>query len=172
MDKHKTKVIFLLERDEPKTVFAYFPELEHNGITRVCYAHVGQHSGCHPDYAKECKEASVKQYLDLYEELLSIGYNLKVLNKQKIKTIDRIVYPVNSRYGAPMGRANIDKRETFEVNGQTYAQYNGKLFDCRVPMPDGCYDKGGAYWGIGKELRVSYTKDLSFIKFYRVGDID
>ena len=33
---------------------------------------------------------------------------------------------------------------------------------------DGAYDKGGAYWGCGAELRVSYTKDLSFIRFYRV----
>ena len=32
---------------------------------------------------------------------------------------------------------------------------------------DGAYDKGGAYWGIGKRLRVSYTKDLKYINFYR-----
>lgn len=42
------------------------------------------------------------------------------------------------------------------------------VFDCRVPMDSsGAYDKGGAYWGIGAELRVQYTKDLSFVRFYR-----
>ena len=88
-----------------------------------------------------------------------------------MKTIDKIITKVNSQYGAPMGRNNVDNREIFEVNGKQYAQYNGKLFDCRVPMSnDGAYDRGGAYWGLGKELRVSYTKDLSYIKFYRVGD--
>jgi hypothetical protein len=77
----KTKVFFLLERDNSGRVFAYFPELEFSNVQRTCYAHIGQHSACHPDYARECKEASVKQYFDLYEELLSIGYDLKVLNK-------------------------------------------------------------------------------------------
>lgn len=32
---------------------------------------------------------------------------------------------------------------------------------------DNTYDKGGAYWGIGSQLRVSYTKDLAYINFYR-----
>jgi hypothetical protein len=84
-----------------------------------------------------------------------------------MKTIDKIIGNVNSKYGAPMGRANVGQHPnpTFNINK--------RVFDCRVPMSnDGAYDRGGAYWGIGKELRVSYTKDLSFIKFYRVGDID
>ena len=52
----------------------------------------------------------------------------------------------------------------------------------RVPavvVPDGevegpgrrrrtAYDAGGAYWGAGSRLRVSYTKDLSYIHFYRI----
>jgi hypothetical protein len=44
------------------------------------------------------------------------------------------------------------------------------IFDSAVPMSDGAYDRGGAYWGIGKQLRVKYTKDLTYIKFYRLGD--
>ena len=43
-----------------------------------------------------------------------------------------------------------------------------RIFDCYVPMRDGAYDKGGAYWGIGSPLRVEYTKDLSYVKFYRI----
>jgi hypothetical protein len=46
---------------------------------RTCYSHIGQHSACHPDYAKECKEAT--DYQELKEELESIGYSLNILNK-------------------------------------------------------------------------------------------
>jgi len=35
----------------------------------------------------------------------------------------------------------------------------------------GAYDKGGAYWGLGNEIRVRYNKDLTFIEFYRVESI-
>ena len=59
-----------------------------------------------------------------------------------------------------MGRSNVGEKPS-----------NKKVFDCRVPLSgDGAYDSGGAYWGIGRELRVSYTKDLTYIRFYRRGD--
>jgi hypothetical protein len=92
IDTETTKVKFFLERDFDENdketfaenhVFAYFPNemYSYDGITRSCYAHIGQHSACHPDYAKECKEATKEQYQDLKAELESIGYKLKVLNK-------------------------------------------------------------------------------------------
>ena len=37
----------------------------------------------------------------------------------------------------------------------------------KVPLIDGAYDKGGAYWGFPDNLRVAYTKDLSYVEFYR-----
>lgn len=75
------------------------------------------------------------------------------------RTIDLIITKVNGQYGAPMGRANVGVVE--HVEGE-------KVFDCRVPMSsDGAYDRGGAYWGIGRELRVKYTRSLDFIQFYR-----
>lgn len=77
-----------------------------------------------------------------------------------MKTIDKILTKVNCTYGAPMGRHNAGGISTF---------CNKRIFNCRVPM-NGAYDKGGAYWGLGNELRVSYTKDLSYINFYRVGE--
>jgi hypothetical protein len=43
---------------------------------------------------------------------------------------------VSSRYGAPMGRRQ-DKPSDFE----------GKVYLQKVPMVDGDYDSGGAYWG-------------------------
>ena len=67
----------------------------------------------------------------------------------------KVIYKVNGKYGAPMGRPNVGKP-------------TGRIFDRRVPLIEGYYDKGRAYWGIGPELRVSYNADLTFILFYRV----
>lgn len=74
-----------------------------------------------------------------------------------MKTIDKIITKLSCKYGAPMGRANVGTKPS-----------NIKVYDCYVPMSDGAYDKGGAYWGLGKPLRVSYTKDLTYINFYRI----
>lgn len=86
----KTKVLFLIDKPEDQFtgdhergttgVFAYFPEVVHNGELKTCYSHIGQHSACHPDYAKECKEATPDQYADLKKELEGLGYNLNVIN--------------------------------------------------------------------------------------------
>ncbi len=76
-----------------------------------------------------------------------------------MRTINKIITKVDTSRGAPMGRANVGtKDDTIKKT----------VFDCRVPMSDSAYDKGSVYWGIGKELRVSYTKDLTYIRFYRV----
>jgi len=82
-----------------------------------------------------------------------------------MKTIDKIITPVNTRRGAPMGRINIGTKKPTDK----------RVYDCRVPMCSCCgaYDKGGAYWGSNRmgdigELRVSYTKDLSYVHFYRL----
>lgn len=71
----KTKVKFY--RDSGG-VFAYFPDEIHHGQTRVCYAHVGQYSACHPDYLTECKPVKPEVAADLIEELKSIGYDLEI----------------------------------------------------------------------------------------------
>lgn len=84
MDKHKTKVVFLIEptEDGKEAIFAFFPKMYYNKelykTTFTCYAHIGQHSACHIDYIKECKEATPEQYADLKAELQSIGYNLQI----------------------------------------------------------------------------------------------
>ncbi|HEY3525972.1 MAG TPA: hypothetical protein VGK47_07235 [Nitrososphaeraceae archaeon] len=81
-----------------------------------------------------------------------------------MRTIDNIITNVSSKYGAPMGRGNTGNRKDAIAAGK-------RIFDCAVPMSGyGEYDKGGAYWGLGRQLRVSYTKDLSYVEFYRVGD--
>ena len=76
-----------------------------------------------------------------------------------MKTINKIITNVSSKHGSPMGRLNVGTKPK-----------DKKIYDCYVPMSCyGDYDKGGAYWGLGNPLRVSYTKDLSYIEFYRVG---
>lgn len=75
-------------------------------------------------------------------------------------TIQKIITQVDSVGGAPMGRSNVGTRPTDGT----------RVYDSRVPMITGGYDRGGAYWGLGPELRVSYTKDLAYIEFYRMDD--
>lgn len=77
-----------------------------------------------------------------------------------MKTIDKIVHSVNCKYGAPMGRRSDAK----EIEPE-----DRKVFDCRVYLDYGGYDKGGAYWGLPNNLRVRYTKDLLYVRFYRLG---
>lgn len=78
----KTKVIFY---KEPETgILAVFPD-ERFGIGSAfqnCYSHIGQHSGCHPSYVKELEEAEIRDYQDLLRELVSIGYDLIIMNSQ------------------------------------------------------------------------------------------
>jgi len=87
-----TKVKFLIEKPEgdlPCNVFAFFPEMKHNDFETnlfTCYAHLGQHSACHLDYANECKEANYNEYSDLLKELIGQGYTtLNVINTQTIE---------------------------------------------------------------------------------------
>lgn len=94
------------------------------------------------------------------------GAITKIRPAQYPKTIDKIITKVNSQYGAPMGRPNVDNCDYSECNGLEFG-YTGRLFDCAIPLDSGGYDRGGAYWGIGKQLRVEYNKDLTWIRFYR-----
>jgi hypothetical protein len=91
-----------------------------------------------------------------------------------MRTIDKIITKVDSKFGAPMGRPNVGTEPVTVTSGpncKILKKNQVKIFDCKVPMSgDGAYDKGGAYWGIGSELRVRYTKDLTFIQFYRLKD--
>ena len=82
-DTHKTKVQFLIDEKQSQwpEVFAYFPEenYDYDGQLKMSYAHIGQHSACHPDYAAESRPATVQEYADLKKELESIGYNLEII---------------------------------------------------------------------------------------------
>lgn len=67
-------------------LFAYFPQLNYakmlyGNSQKTCYAHIGQHGACDVAYANECTYANSTEYSALKEELISIGYDLKILNK-------------------------------------------------------------------------------------------
>lgn len=76
-----TKVLFLREK-HGDGVFAYFPEEVHDAKNKMCYAHIGQHSACSPEYTNECEQATFKEYEDLEKELISMGYSLTVQNDE------------------------------------------------------------------------------------------
>jgi hypothetical protein len=86
-DDDISKVMFLVNETEPNSdVFAYFPEERYNDKYMSGYSHVGQHTGVHPDYAAESREATPEEYQDLKAELEGIGYNLQVLNHTNEET--------------------------------------------------------------------------------------
>ena len=58
-----------------------------------------------------------------------------------------VIRHVNCKYGSPMGRSN--------------ERIGGKCRLVKVPMVDGGYDRGGAYWGYGVRLWVCESADGS-----------
>lgn len=98
--------------------------------------------------------------------------------KFKVRTIDKILTPRNCKYGAPMGRSSIiPAKYTLVDTGGRHKHLidaEGKshvVFDCALPMSScGAYSKDSTYWGIGKQMRVRYTKDLNYVHFYRKGE--
>jgi hypothetical protein len=68
---------------------------------------------------------------------------------------------VSSRYGAPMGRINRGHNASAE-----------RWYLRRVPINNGGYDRGGAYWGIGAPLWNAYTEDGETDVFFRARDRD
>jgi hypothetical protein len=84
--------------------------------------------------------------------------------------ISDIITPVNTQYGAPMGRYNVGSQPITIIrgnNGRICKSDQTKVYEKRVPLIDG-YDKGGAYWGLpNNNLRVRFTKDLQYVEYFR-----
>lgn len=76
-----------------------------------------------------------------------------------MRIIDKIITKCDCKYGSPMGRLS---------DSSWNKPKDRKVFDSKVILDNGGYDKGGAYWGIPNNIRVEYTKDLLYIRFYRV----
>jgi hypothetical protein len=87
-DSDTVDVVFLRDSDS-LDVFAVFPGLAAT-VGRVdhitCYAHVGQHSAADIGYCLDCDEVTDRaEYTDLFDELVSRGYNLYVVRLDRIK---------------------------------------------------------------------------------------
>jgi hypothetical protein len=97
--------------------------------------------------------------------------DLKLIAMTYWQAFHQIMRKVDTSRGAPMGRPNVGSQPvtiTSGRNGRIYASHQTKVYQRRVALPyDGAYDAGGAYWGIGKPLYVRFTKDLSYVEFFR-----
>lgn len=83
--------------------------------------------------------------------------------------ISDIIVPVSGKYGAPMGRANVGTQPVTVTSGRNnriVKKNQVKVYEKRVHLFDG-YDIGGAYWGYPSNLYVRFTKDLTYIEFFR-----
>ena len=84
--------------------------------------------------------------------------------------ISEIITPVNCKYGAPMGRANVGNYPVTVTSGpncRIFKKDQPKIYRKRVRLDSGGYDMGGAYWGIGAPLYVEFNKELTYIKYFR-----
>ena len=80
-DIHKTDVIF---REFKGEILALFPHIVQNYSGDVtCYAHLGQHSSADYKYIiSNSKPINNPNNLNLFSELESRGYNLKIVKRQ------------------------------------------------------------------------------------------
>ncbi len=75
------------------------------------------------------------------------------------EAFNNIICKVNLKYGAPTGRAS---------DSPWNKPKDKRIYDRIVYLDSGGYDRHGAYWGLGPQLRVEYTKDLLYVRFYRI----
>ncbi len=135
----------------------------YKSVRETALKDISDHLKTHADYDNERIYFVGQRYIDTKDTnrlnrdlgLNKLNYGRYHKRKKDMRTIDKIINKVDCKYGAPMGRLNTGDLPN-----------DKKIYDCYVPM-NGAYDKGGVYWGLGAPLRVSYTKDLKYINFYR-----
>lgn len=80
----KTKVKFLLEKNNERGVYALFIDEKYvHDLPKllISYSIIGQHTPCHIEYANQCTPAMPEQYAALKKELETIGYELDIINQ-------------------------------------------------------------------------------------------
>jgi hypothetical protein len=70
---------------------------------------------------------------------------------------------VNGKYGAPMGRPDINEMDELPPTTEIPKTTTRKLEMCST----GDYDIGGAYWGIGEAMYATYSKGGEIITYHR-----
>ena len=84
-DTEVTEVIFRKFKDGD--VIALFPYLlEFRYKSCLSYMHIGQHGEATLNLIYETKLATEEEYKDLYSELISLGYKLRIIRKMKFPT--------------------------------------------------------------------------------------
>jgi hypothetical protein len=63
-------------------IIAVFPYVIYGGGVVMSYQHIGQHGGCDALINTITELASESEYKPLYDELTSLGYNLKVITRR------------------------------------------------------------------------------------------
>lgn len=108
----KTNVVFYIDTDGQP--LAYFPDIDgDNKGNKTCYSHVGQHSGCHPDYVKNLKLATPDEYKDLEKELIGQGYDDLNILKENVNKIKKVNF--NIKVGDKVTYASTDDLKQFDV---------------------------------------------------------
>lgn len=74
-----TSVLFKRDGTEVCAIMPY--EISDRQGNMTCYAHVGQHSACSPDYVNGLKNATESEYAALKLELETVGYKINVIKK-------------------------------------------------------------------------------------------
>ena len=78
-DTEITKVIFRKFSDGE--IIALFPGIPEHHYMIMSYMHIGQHGAASKGLVQTTKLATPDEFEELYYELLSIGYNLKIVKK-------------------------------------------------------------------------------------------
>jgi len=82
-----------------------------------------------------------------------------------------IAFPkVSCKYGAPMGRMSLPipyDADGNRVKSSDPRDVGKRVYRRIVPIDSGGYDRGGAYWGLGKPLYCEFTADGEYVQYYR-----
>lgn len=92
------RVIFRKYKDNGDIV-AIFPGIaaDYNGTYCMCYEHIGQHGSCSYSYMMNITSPATEgEYMDLYKELINVGYDMQIAKRQSNKDRQSIKLQIDS----------------------------------------------------------------------------
>lgn len=82
-----TRLHVLFKKFKEGDIIALFPyekwNLQTNGSGIISYMHIGQHGAASSSLTTELPNASKEEYKTLLDELITIGYDIEILNERK-----------------------------------------------------------------------------------------